>query len=291
MYEQRDFETARELITALSPLNTDHWPRGMYVFRGQRSTQFGLVPSAYRSQSEISARRMWQGHGDVSGGRQVFFEIRMLSSFLEACDASGLQVSGDSIQVRQLLHEALHLFLNPSEWPPMALLPVIATAQHHGVPTCLLDWTWRSYVAAYFSASSVVREPESAGELAVWALRVDMCKQWEKLSFLTMPGGTTANLAAQAGVFTISGIKATGGEHFESTAIEHQEDVYNNLLGPCPGLIQMTLPVSEAPELLRLCADLGVKGSVLFPGYEGAAREVIDLASANPSVIPEKWPR
>ncbi|WP_404464021.1 FRG domain-containing protein [Vreelandella aquamarina] len=289
MVEQVSFTTAQELIDFLSPLDKKQWPRGTYVFRGQRCSSFGLVPSAYRSQNTISARSMWQEYGGVSGSRQVFFEYNMLLSFLHACDASGLQVSGDSIQVRQLLDNGIRFSMDPAEWPPTELQPALATAQHHGVSTCLLDWTWRSYVAAYFAASSAVRVPDTNNELAVWALRVDFSNRWEKLSLLTLPGGTTANLAAQAGVFTVSGIKATAGETFESTAVEYQEDVYSNLVGPNPGLIKMTLPTSEAPELLNLCADLGVKGSVLFPGYEGAAREVNDLAHAYPSIFPKRW--
>lgn len=289
MVEEVSFTTASELIDFLSPLDRKQWPRQMYVFRGQHCSSFGLVPSAYRSQSTISARRMWQEYGGVSGSRQVFFEYNMLIRFLSACDASGLQVSDDSMQVRQMLENGTRFFMHPAEWPPTELQPALATAQHHGVSTCLLDWTWRSYVAAYFAASGAVRDPDINNELAIWALRVDLSNRWEKLSLLTLPGGTTANLAAQAGVFTVSGIKATAGEHFESTAVEYQEDVYSNLIGPNPGLIKITLPKSEAPELLNLCADLGVKGSVLFPGYEGAAREVNDLAHAYPSVLPERW--
>lgn len=289
MVEELNCKTARELIDFLSPLYTKQWPREMYVFRGQPCSSFGLVPSAYRSKSIISARRMWEEYGGVSGSRQVFFEYSMLISFLSACDASGLQVSGDSIQVRQFLDKGTRFFMHPAEWPPTELQPALATAQHHGVSTCLLDWTWRSYVAAYFAASGAVRETDIKNELAVWALRVDFRHRWEKLSLLTLPGGTTANLAAQAGVFTVSGIKATAGEDFESTAVEYQEDVYNNLIGHHPGLIKITLPTSEAPELLNLCADLGVKGSVLFPGYEGAAREVNDLAHAYPSAFPDSW--
>ncbi|MGM0856783.1 MAG: FRG domain-containing protein [Pseudomonadota bacterium] len=289
MVEVISFTTARRLIDFLSPLDKKQWPREMYVFRGQHCSSFGLVPSAYRSQSTISASRMWQEFGGVSGSRQVFYEYNMLRRFLSACDASGLQVSDDSMQVRQLLDKGTSFFMNPAEWPPEELQPALATAQHHGVSTCLLDWSWRSYVAAYFAASGAVRQPDFSDELAVWALRVDLSNRWEKLSLLTLPGGTTANLAAQAGVFTVSGIKATAGEHFESTALEYQDDVYSNLVGPNSGLIKMTLPTSEAPELLNLCADLGVKGSVLFPGYEGAAREVNDLAHAYPSLYPELW--
>lgn len=220
-------------------------------------------------------------YGDIKGDGQVFFEVRVLIAFLEACDGAGIQVSGDSIELRRLLAAPDRFYIRPTEWPPEAVFPVLATAQHHGVPTCLLDWTWRSYVAAYFAAAGALRNEAKSSHLAIWALRVFGHEEWENIALVKMPGGTSANLAAQAGVFTVSGINAARGERFESRALEHEQDVYKRQTRDFPGLVKVTLPIEEAGELLRLCEDLGVKGSVLFPGYEGAAREVNDFAYAN----------
>lgn len=278
MYKQKDFETAQALLEYLSPLDSSRWPRAKYVFRGQPCASYGLAPAAYRTSGPIAADKVFNGMGQVAS-RQVLYELSFLGQFVAACDASGTALPGDSLSLRDLLQDPERLGVDGlMSWPPRELYPLLATAQHHGVPTCLLDWTWRSYVAAYFAASGALQN-ENEESLAVWALSVMHKDRWKELSFISMPGSTSTNLAAQSGVFTISTIRATtGGERYESTALEHQEDVYRHQTDEHAGLIKMTLPVSQAAELLLLCADLGVKGSVLFPGYGGAAQEVKDYA-------------
>src|SRR5947199_161566 len=49
-------------------------------------------------------------------------------------------------------------------------LEIFAIAQHHGIPTLLLDWSFDPLVAAYFAAEGNIDEPASH-DLAVWALR------------------------------------------------------------------------------------------------------------------------
>nr|WP_298522142.1 FRG domain-containing protein [uncultured Halomonas sp.] len=282
MVEELHCDTAREFIELLSPLDERRWPRGEYVFRGQPCAGYVLAPAAHRTKGAFTAQQMWKTEDNVNSDNQVSFEITVLQKFLEACDASGISVPGDSPEVRQLLREPDYFYKRPEEWPPEGLFLVLATAQHHGAPTCLLDWTRRSYVAAYFAASGTLSAPDSIASecLAVWALRVAQHKNWNDLSFIEMPGGTSANLAAQAGVFTVTGINATRGCSFESTALERQPDALMRSPYGHPGLLKMTLPVEEAEQLLDLCADLGVMGSVLFPGYAGAARQVNDFANA-----------
>src|SRR5258706_15834056 len=49
----------------------------------------------------------------------------------------------------------------------MKVVPLMALAQHYGVPTRFLDWTRKAAVAAYFGA---LEPTKPAAELAVWGI-------------------------------------------------------------------------------------------------------------------------
>lgn len=282
MFREEEFNSAYQLIEFLSPLNRDQWGRNRYIFRGQPCSSFSLAPSALRSIGPMAANSVMPSNL-VGDERQVLFELQVLRAFIRACDAAGIQIPGDSPALRgeiQSLKWELPFMRGDADWPPKEARPVLATAQHHGVPTCLLDWTRRSYVACYFAASAVMHTPAKSGYLAIWALNREKLKDWGAVELLEMPGATSANLAAQDGVFTVSTLEATMGGGLESTTVENLLDYDDDTDDPHPLLWKLTLPSSEAPGLLGLCADFGVKGSTLFPGYEGVAREIRDKAFA-----------
>lgn len=79
-------------------------------------------------------------------------------------------------------------------------------------------------------------------------------------------------MAAQAGLFTVREVSGIGDGDWESDMI----DDLTGALGRRLHLQKITLPFREVPRLLEACKPLGVSGSTLFPGYEGAAREMKD---------------
>ncbi|WP_371920575.1 FRG domain-containing protein, partial [Pseudomonas sp. URIL14HWK12:I2] len=140
----KTFETARELLDHVSPLNPS-WDKARYIFRGQPCDTYKLIPSVCRtgegSFAHGAPRRMF----DKSSGNQIGFELEILRKFLDGCDKSGLPVPGYSEQIKRKLSE--HPFLFPESflpWPPEQLFEIMAVAQHYDVPTRLLDWTERS---------------------------------------------------------------------------------------------------------------------------------------------------
>lgn len=286
------FETARELLDYVSPLNSN-WDEGRYIFRGQASDKYKLTPSICRggvgSFAYGSPHRMFN---DSSSG-QVRFELDVLKKFLDGCDRSGLIVPGYSEQIKtRLLHEPdsfVNAFRQP--WPQPELYEILAAAQHYEVPTRLLDWTERSYVACYFAASSANFELDSMNaKIAIWALSTESANRWKTVQIIRTPGGTSKNQAAQSGLFTTHKVDTFSlpfSDTYQPEALEEVEEIYITDSVDKP-LLKMTLPITEAPELLNLCSKLGVDASTLFPGHHGVAKMVRDWANVSVGVRPSK---
>lgn len=283
--------TARELIEALSPLNSQ-WERGTYIFRGQPSSNYKLVPSVCRKgENAIAASSPRRTFGSQVG-HQILFEIDLLKQFLGGCDSSGLSVAGyDNYLKNELYDFTGHFCENPSKWPPAHYHEVLATAQHHGVATRLLDWSKRSYVAAYFAAASSSYSGYAKDAIAIWALDIANNKDWKNISLIDPPGGTSRNLAAQAGLFTVQHVQSNPEAEFEHLPLELEPEIYANKYNSVTSssrLIKYILPFDEAPDVIKLCSRFGVRGSTLFPGYEGVAREVHDWVKAEGGITLER---
>lgn len=246
-----------------------------FIYRGQRDSSWGLIPSILREEDNPANRI--SGSMRVTCEDQVFAELRILEHFVEQCDSLGLNIIKDSIEFREKnlsTQNAGIYFKKPVDWPNKNLLEILALAQHHGVPTRLLDWSKRSYVAAYFAASSALEnrkkwKPDDS--LAVWALDIERINLYRNISIIRVPGSTSKNLAAQTGIFTLHRQEGMRGQLFEFTPIETEFA----RLSETP-LFKITIPVSESKGVLELCKLFGVTASTLIPGFDGAAKATLD---------------
>lgn len=146
----------------------------------------------------------------------------------------------------------------PSRWDRLAL------AQHHGMPTRLLDWTTNPLVALWFA---VERPPKEEKDAAVWAFEADesdyVSHQENPFALLkTMvfrPRHLDSRIIAQSGWFTAHKLKETESRFIPLNMNKAQKG----------RLRKFIIPKQYFPPLRDDLARCGISRASLFPDLAG----------------------
>ena len=142
--------------------------RDDFIFRGIKSKEYSLIPSALRKDKDgkFIIDRYIEDH---LPNLHSLKENVVLFNFLEMADKQGLKIPIPQ-NFREFFHKSIKSYRDYfSPWPTYDYFEAISLAQHYGIPTCALDWSYDYKIALYFATSNVLKENNKNKDCVLWA--------------------------------------------------------------------------------------------------------------------------
>ena len=189
-----------------------------------------------------------------------------------------LNLKGELKNIENLILEEFERPSMPlSEYPPKDKWELLALAQHHGLPTRLLDWTYSAFVALWFAVNKTAPTVEKGKDYGVvWLLKTQPkdFKSKNDSPFsnndtkIFRPNVISRRISAQSGVFTVH-------KYIDNNpTLEHDVVRFDAHRGFKDRLIKIKIPHAYFPDLRNKLNIAGINASTVFPDIDGLCKHL-----------------
>ena len=221
----------------------DNQSEEKYLFRGQGCSSWGLVSSFDRKFSKLSPAEL----DTLYAKRMHLFEKNYAIYGNIAKDTRGIRLP------------------KASEYSEHS---IEALAQHYGLSTRLLDWSYSVYVASFFAFSGTANS--TTGMVSIWALDSEAFKSFstDHLEHLNDFYEQNVRNLWQMGSFsrnrtTIHNLEDLFRENSKHAQIETGDE---------PRLFRFDIPVKSDVAAIRDLSMMRIGSMTIFPGIEGVVK-------------------
>lgn len=275
IYSCKNFDDLYSKLKGLLDKHPSNW-----IYRGESSDRYELLPSLFRHEA---FERMKCFHPHIKEEKfsisqeRYRLEAFTVARFANIANQQGLYIPSLKELMVYEKNMASRTLMRKKHLPDQ-YYELFALAQHYGIPTRFLDWTYDMYVACFFAFRNAYKKITLTSNnsitqkdnVVIWAIDMrylQKCYMKTQLYFVTPCYTNNPNLAAQKGVLSFY-------DNVDDIMSLDKKITTSFSRRKKPILCKFTLPYTEVALSFSRLYNIGYTYSRIFPGYASIAKEI-----------------